>query len=191
MGGRDAGALSRLLDRGLSPDSGREVTLLTVALRRPSEGLVSGMAGGGPGGGEKMAEMLLAHGADPNLVDAYGIPPLCYAVQECSVKMVERLLEKGAKVNGGVVQGTRSADELKLRGGAAIGRTALSMAAMRWNENPAIVNALLAAGADPNIVDAKGKTALDYLRSGDWRAAPGVEAALMAKGAKTAAEVGK
>ena len=87
--------------------------------------------------------MLLAHGADPNIVDNSGYAPLHQAADHPAV--VRLLLAHGAKPN------TRDKH----------GRTPLFLfMAARWGGKKAAADILLANGADPNATDPYGETPL-------------------------------
>ena len=94
-----------------------------------------------------IVESLLRLGADPNVLDAGGHTPLYSVANEASgmeaSEIVKALLAAGGQVNacGGVTRATP-----------------LHMAARRGNVP--VARALLEAGADPGLVDAKGDTPL-------------------------------
>jgi ankyrin repeat protein len=95
-----------------------------------------------------MAEQLLSRGADPNLGDEQALVPLDWAVLGNHLEVVQLLLAKGAKVN--------HLDKL--------GMTPLLYAASIDFGNTAVVEKLLAAGADRTIKNETGRTALDLAR---------------------------
>ncbi|HEY2773530.1 MAG TPA: ankyrin repeat domain-containing protein [Candidatus Binatia bacterium] len=98
-----------------------------------------------------VAALLLEFKADPNKTSA-GLAPLVMAAENGDVATVQLLLQHGAKVDAPL----HAVDEqLKAREGD----TAL-MAAASQTGAPAVVRALLAAGADINARAANGKTAL-------------------------------
>lgn len=135
-------------------------------------------------------ELLLAAGADPHDGGHLGMAPIDLAVVGGRAEVVRALIRAGADVNrtppqnysfhGGsllfTAAGRRYPDmkehpevlEALLEAGARVeergprGRTPLIEAAVCVNIGN--VRVLLAAGADPNARDAKGKTALDILR---------------------------
>jgi uncharacterized protein len=100
-------------------------------------------------------DALLAAGADPNRRNEFGKTALMYAVQECNLPGVRRLIRSGADVNAATTVGEEC---LVVQPG---GRTALMYAA--WQGTPAIVRALLDAHADARPADSQGKTAADYV----------------------------
>ena len=86
------------------------------------------------------ARLLIEAGADVNLPEFRGIPPLCWACSEREGRFISLLLSAGADVHHV----------------AHDGRTALHWAAESYNA--AGVRLLLAAGADPSIKDNTGMT---------------------------------
>lgn len=50
-------------------------------------------------GKEKIANFLLELGANPNAIDAEGLPVLCYAVKMGDIDLCKLMLEKGAEIN--------------------------------------------------------------------------------------------
>ena len=97
------------------------------------------------------ARLLIEAGADVNLPEFRGIPPLCWACSEREGRFISLLLAAGADVHHA----------------AHDGRTALHWAAESYNA--AGVRLLLAAGADPSIKDNTGMTPRDYARGRDWK----------------------
>src|SRR4051794_6931674 len=75
----------------------------------------------------------LAAGADVNAADANGWTPLHFAAQAQSAPTVRLLLERGADVHAS----------------DAHGNTALWRAVFAYKDDPAVIEALRAAGADP------------------------------------------
>jgi ankyrin repeat protein len=96
-------------------------------------------------GFKAVAETLLAHQADANAKANDGRTPLHRAADSGGLALAELLLAHGAKVN--------ATDN--------DGHTALMVAAMNLH-NAAVVQALLAAKADPAPLDESGRTALSY-----------------------------
>ncbi|MFP5237610.1 MAG: ankyrin repeat domain-containing protein [Acidobacteriota bacterium] len=92
---------------------------------------------------KQMLELLLTHGADPNVVLSYGITPILRAVQRDLPDDVALLLANNANPN---VDFSNS--------------TPLHQAVLQ-DARP-IVQILLANGADPNILDTAGHTPLYY-----------------------------
>lgn len=127
------------------------------------------------------AELLLAAKADPNLTGQMGFLPLHHAAQRGHLKMVKRFLSLGQEINTPSKDGWtplhltvgRITDKEKnlpmarllLRRGAKVnlqdrfGQTPLVLACPA-NADPAMLQSLLAAGADPNIPKQEGRTAL-------------------------------
>lgn len=89
--------------------------------------------------------LLLAHGAQPNAVDALtGMTPLMLVCERGKPQMAQALLAAGAQINAVNKNGTN----------------ALMFAAAKGNEK--LITLLLGAGAAANAVDAEGNTALHY-----------------------------
>lgn len=82
-----------------------------------------------------LVKWLLEAGADPNVVDMAGDTVLIKAASSPVARVIRVLTRHGADPNA------RGAD----------GRTALHMAIWSSNSTPAVVDALLAAGADPTL----------------------------------------
>jgi ankyrin repeat protein len=99
----------------------------------------------------RMAQFLLEHGARVDIANARGETPLMIAAGG-SVECVRLLLEVLRQRGGAASAGGPSARDEK-------GRTARFEAAAAGE--PEIVRLLLAAGAQPNLKDNEGKTALD------------------------------
>ena len=102
-------------------------------------------------------DRLLSAGADPNHTNDFGKTPLMVAAHFDRVDSVRKLLEAGAKVNAS----TQSAASWR-EGPKRAGRTALMYAAE--NAGPAVLEALLEAGADPAVHDSEGNDIAYYLR---------------------------
>jgi ankyrin repeat protein len=90
-----------------------------------------------------MVELLLTHGADPNVVLSYGVTPIYRAVQRDLPDDVALLLANNANPNQNYANSTP-----------------LHQAVIH-DQRP-IVQILLANGADPNILDTAGHTPLYY-----------------------------
>ncbi|HJM68964.1 MAG TPA: ankyrin repeat domain-containing protein [Candidatus Babeliales bacterium] len=105
-------------------------------------------------GNLEMVEVLLEAGADVNKENRFGFTPLMEAADWGHLGIVKVLLEAGALVDS-------ETDEFKT--------TALIMA-VRSNRIP-IIKELVAAGADPDKLDADGKSALIYAKDSDVIAA--------------------
>ncbi|MET8508272.1 ankyrin repeat domain-containing protein [Streptomyces sp. NPDC014779] len=82
----------------------------------------------------------LAGGADPDLADKAGMTPLHFAAQSQSALAAELLLAAGATVDAH----------------ARNGNTALFDAVFNYRGDPATLQVLLAAGADPERQNVKG-----------------------------------
>lgn len=94
-------------------------------------------------GDHRAVQLLLRHGANPNLKTSTGITPLLQAAEGGYPKVIHLLLRRGAK-----------AEERNAKG-----HTALQVAAQRGREEAVV--ALLERGVDVHAMDANGKTALD------------------------------
>jgi ankyrin repeat protein len=102
-------------------------------------------------GSIKITQMLLDAGAGANTPDSvYGATPLMVAAQKDSNETLRLLLRFGADVN------RKAKGDAK---GEGAGWTALMAAAMAGSADG--VSQLLRAGADPDIVNSAGKTALE------------------------------
>lgn len=114
---------------------------------------------------EELAILLLDNGADPNAGEYRNISPLHFAVQGRLAKLVQALVAAGADVNARApqtAQPIKGADEF-LSGHRSfyvvpVGATPFLVAAQV--HDPAIMRALLAAGADPASIAADKTTAL-------------------------------
>lgn len=96
------------------------------------------------GGNHQTVTLLLAAGADPNAVDSSGLTPLMCAAWMGREAVVAPLVKAGARLDAT---------------GREAGFTALHLAATAPGREH-VVTALLQAGADPNVADANGRTAL-------------------------------
>jgi ankyrin repeat protein len=99
-------------------------------------------------GQREAVRMLLAAGADPNVVGSEGDTPLRWSVQHDDPETVRLLLRCGANATIDSV-------------GEPGGMTALGLAAGR--PNVAIMKMLLDAGADPHVFDADHRYAIERL----------------------------
>jgi ankyrin repeat protein len=124
--------------------------------------------------GPETTEVLLAHGADPNVVEKnYGYTPLMYIAgygRNGNAKSAEMLIRAGAKMD---------ITDIK-------GRTALHLAAPF---NMDVVPVLVKAGARVDIPDAKGQTALHVAASNDGGKGEGVAAIVKANRSPTFLEM--
>lgn len=96
---------------------------------------------------EAMLRLLLANGADVNKTDNSNISALAVVASYGDPEILEPLIKAGADLN--------AADN---------GRVTPLMAAAARNPNPETVRLLLAGGADPNLRDSEGNTALEISR---------------------------
>lgn len=106
-------------------------------------------------GDAAVVTFLLAEGADPNVVDAYGWNSLHFAVPLAGPETVSALLAAGADPNA--VAGEEDEEEAG---------TPLHLAT-RWNDDSSIVLALLDSGADAAARDGTGRRPVDYARGND------------------------
>jgi len=172
----DTGSVTALLGEGLSPDSRDEgsTPLYTAAVQ----------------GEQALARLLLDAGADPNLRsgDETEGTPLCAAACHGQVEIVRALLAHGADPN-------LREDEswTPLRWAASHGHEHVARELLAAGADPDVgaplveaarrgclggVNALLEHGADPQVTDTEGRTALDL--ADEW-AGKDVEAELVAR----------
>ena len=125
-----------------------------------------------------VAEYLLQHGADIQLDNKYGYTPLMQAVMRNDSKMVNMLLDKGAKIDQknfyteltplmmAVDNGSMEMVELLLARKANLnlqderGRSALMHATAA--RQPKLAERLQQAGADTTLKDKQGRTADDF-----------------------------
>lgn len=125
----DADAVRRLLELGLAVDA------------VDSQGCTALLRAAG-GGHRALVDLLLAHGADPQLAAHSGATPLSAAVSMCHVDIVDRLIVAGASL------------EQRLPGESTVLMVACALGL------PDLAARLLAAGADVHAADAQGRTAL-------------------------------
>ncbi len=102
-------------------------------------------------GNQRMLELLLEAGADSTTIDVYGKSAIVYAAGRGYLEIVKRLFEHSDKTDAN----TRYGNNL----------TALMWAAGHGNDVPApdglaVVEYLLAEGADPDLTDNRGRSAL-------------------------------
>ena len=95
---------------------------------------------------EEMSHYALEMGANPNLQDKDGDPPLTTAAQKGSEKLARILLEKGADPN---LQNKNGGSPLIYAAGTGF---------------TPVVRVLLEKGANPRLKDKKGRTALDWAK---------------------------
>ena len=112
-----------------------------------------------------VVDVLLAHGANPDVADECGRTALHYAAGCDQSTIVRRLVQAGANVNSRDAQGL----------------TPLAMAAARGLVTT--IEALLDAGADASCSDERGMTALMWAANGDGGHASAIRALLAAAGA--------
>jgi uncharacterized protein YecT (DUF1311 family) len=101
-------------------------------------------------------DRLLELGADPDKINDFGKTPLMVAAHLDRIDSVRKLLRAGANVNALTTEARRfSAQFIRTR------RTALMYAAE--NASPAVIKALLDAGADKSATDSRGNGVSYYL----------------------------
>lgn len=107
---------------------------------------------------EALGLFLLEHGANVAQADQYGMTSLHYAVEMNKPQLLKALLAKGADPNAQLTQ------ELPFRRGDYVGREAYKGASPFWLAarlgNVAMMQDMLAAGADPELRQAWGVTPL-------------------------------
>jgi ankyrin repeat protein len=152
-------------------------------------------------GHSRVAEFLLANGAEINLRSAYGITPLQSAARAGQNAMVELLLDHNAVVDAG---GETPLHEAAERGFKAVAETLLAhhanvnaqnnndgrspLQAAAQSGSAAIVELLLSHGANVNIKDNQGRTPLIWAVSRDQNESV-VKALLEAKADPNAGEL--
>jgi ankyrin repeat protein len=99
-------------------------------------------------GRAEIVEILLGAGADGNLKDKQGVQPLIYAIRPGNVETVKVLVKAKVNLDTKVIP-----SDPYMPDGAA-----LNLALERHADD--IVDVLIDAGADPNVRDRRGKTAL-------------------------------
>lgn len=116
---------------------------------RPNKHGVTPLVAAAYNGSDRLVKLLLDNGADPTLADGTGKAPIIYAAGRGYLSILKALVGAGVDVN------------------AAYGNdlTALMWAAGHANDVPAadgakMVTFLLDAGADPELADNRGRTAL-------------------------------
>lgn len=122
---------------------------------RSEESLRAGLKVASYSGRLDVCRMLLDAGADPNRVDAGGGLPLLRAAHAGHRAVVELLLDRGAKVDGGL---ERDIQDIVPGTQVRKGANALFMAV--HGKRMAVLELLLQRGADPNGVDGSGVTPL-------------------------------
>jgi uncharacterized protein len=125
-------------------------------------------------GSPKTVELLLVLGAKTEMKDKAGRSPLRLAIDKGAADCVRILVERGADIFSQGPAGTSALEAVLTKGGDTLsaafnpknanvkspdGKTALHLAADRLLEDQC--GRLLAAGADPNLRDASGRSALD------------------------------
>jgi ankyrin repeat protein len=132
-----------LASRAGTPDVVTELLRRKAAVNATDHDGATALSFAAREGHEAIGRLLLGAGAKVDAADSRRWTPLMYAAVNGHADFVKLLLEKGAKVN---------AKEAK-------GRTPLLLAAT-YGDHPAVVQALLAGGADPGALGPGNRTAL-------------------------------
>lgn len=90
-----------------------------------------------PGNNADLARILIAHGADVNHPDIYGMTPICGAIMVAHSKAVDALMEGGADLDIPDAEGTRMRD-IYMSGGPKV-----TAAILAWERRRAGEKALL------------------------------------------------
>jgi len=131
--------------------------------------------------------LLVDAGGDVNGADIVGMTPLMYAAANGNLAAVKLLLAKNARVNAvSAPAGTGPRSHVK-NGVIQLGSFTPLLLAAATGGSAAIVDALIAAGADVNAADARGLTVVMTAVATD-HGDPAMVRALIAKGANLAAK---
>ena len=193
----DSAKVKALLAKGADPKArsqmGQHALAVAVASARASESVKLLLAAGAQpnersaqGGtpllsalgntcAEENARLLIAAGADVKAIDGAGFGA-SQAVASCPIGLIKDLLRLGANVN----QQNTFGGKVKFGDIQLKGISALMLASA--HRDPAIVQALLDAGADVNAKDIRGMTPLLYAVSSEEQNAATIKL-LLAKGA--------
>ncbi len=171
-----AGTVALMLQAGANPN-----------LRDRLSGIPIVWTGGGGGtalieaarvGDLETVRLLVSHGADVNARDGHGGTALSEAAFYGRTKIVRFLLSKGARITAtdapskksplalAAMRGNIAIADMLIAAGANVnetdesGVTPLMWAADSDHVNPRLISRLLKAGADPNLKDKQGETAL-------------------------------
>ena len=118
-----------------------------------------------------VVDLLLAHGADINVLDdEFGMTPIAWANEKGHKEMVHHLYRKGAVLDLNRAAATGQVDRVKellalkpWRVNTVIGYGAPIHEASLWGR-PEIVELLLKHGANPRAINCFGQTALEIAR---------------------------
>lgn len=113
----------------------------------------------------RIIRLLVDAGADVNLTDSGGVTPLYRAVRARGADAVRELLDLGANVHARLKNGGSTPLHLAVTGSGASGT------AGTVGEQIDIIAVLLEHGADPEALDAKGKSAQAAARNARVRQA--------------------
>lgn len=110
-------------------------------------------------------ELLISRGANVNATDPYGITPLISAIRtnNPNLAIIKKLIESGANVNWNPAE-RRPCSNPKARDDENWVTFAPALSEAAAEGHAAVVKLLLEHGADPNIRDCDGLTALDHTK---------------------------
>lgn len=106
-----------------------------------------------------IVKALLNAGANPNVQDMLGKTPLMLAIEQQNLDAIDTLINANANVNA-IMQ--PDSDSIFVRDMKIVCQTALHLAIA--TQDFAIINRLLDAGADPNLPNSDGMTALEFAK---------------------------
>jgi ankyrin repeat protein len=112
---------------------------------------------------KEIVEILLQNGADVNVKDESGKSVLMYAIECQCYEIANLLIEKGADVNVKSISGeTALIIATKIKEKSDLLSDAFGLTKAFYNYRKLIIKLLLEKGADVNVKDENGNTALTY-----------------------------